>query len=75
VIAVLASADPAYIHQAARRGIFAYIVDDDPGQLQNAIEITLQRFTEVSQPAGAFGRRAVIEQAKGHLDGPSRDHR
>jgi AmiR/NasT family two-component response regulator len=67
VIAVLAAADPAYIHQAARRGIFAYIVDDDPGQLQNAIEITLQRFTEYHSLQGAFGRRAVIEQAKGVL--------
>jgi len=67
VIAVLAAADPAYIHQAARRGIFAYIVDDDPGQLQNAIEITLQRFTEYHSLQGAFGRRAVIEQAKGIL--------
>lgn len=65
VIALLASPDPAYIHQAARRGVFAYIVHDDPEELQSTIEITLQRFAEYQSLQGAFGRRAVIEQAKG----------
>src|SRR5690242_12779453 len=27
VIALLTTSDPAYVHEAARRGIFAYIVD------------------------------------------------
>jgi AmiR/NasT family two-component response regulator len=67
VIALLTAPDPAYIHQAARRGIFAYIVDASPEELQSAIEITLQRFTEYHNLEGAFGRRAVIEQAKGIL--------
>src|ERR1700716_2527505 len=62
VIALLASPDPAYIHQAARRGVFAYIVHDDPEELQSTIEITLQRFAEYQSLQGAFGRRAVIEQ-------------
>ncbi len=65
VIAVLEAKDPAYVHQAARRGVFAYIVESDAEDLQSAIDITLQRFTEYQSLQGAFGRRAVIEQAKG----------
>jgi response regulator NasT len=67
VIALLTARDPAYVREAARRGVFAYIVDTTPGELQSAIDITLQRFTEYHSLQGAFGRRAVIEQAKGIL--------
>ena len=67
VIALLAASDPAYVHQAARRGVFAYILHDDPVELQSAIDITLERFAEYHRLQGAFGRRAVIEQAKGIL--------
>ena len=67
VIALLAADDSAYIHEAAKRGIFAYIVDTTPEELQSAIDITLQRFTEYHSLQGVFGRRAVIEQAKGIL--------
>jgi response regulator NasT len=67
VIALLSAEDPAYVHEAARRGIFAYILHDDPMELTSAIDITLQRFAEYQSLQGAFGRRAVIEQAKGIL--------
>jgi AmiR/NasT family two-component response regulator len=67
VIALLSARDPAYVHEAAKRGVFAYIVDTTPEELQSAIDITLQRFTEYHSLQGAFGRRAVIEQAKGIL--------
>ena len=67
VIALLSTKDPAYVKEAARRGVFAYIVDTTPEELQSAIDITLQRFTEYHNLQGAFGRRAVIEQAKGIL--------
>jgi len=67
VIALLSARDPAYIREAARRGIFAYIVDADAEELQSAIDITLQRFSEYQNLQGALGRRAVIEQAKGIL--------
>ena len=67
VIALLSARDPAYIHEAAKRGVFAYIVDADAEELQSAIDITLQRFSEYQSLQGAFGRRAVIEQAKGIL--------
>ncbi len=67
VIAILHADDPAYVHEAAKRGVFAYIVDGSPEDLQSAIDITLQRFSEYQNLQGAFGRRAVIEQAKGIL--------
>jgi AmiR/NasT family two-component response regulator len=67
VIALLHASDPAYIHEAAKRGIFAYIIHDDPHELASAIDITLQRFAEYHNLQGAFGRRERIEQAKGIL--------
>jgi AmiR/NasT family two-component response regulator len=67
VIAILHNDDPAYVHEAAKRGVFAYIIDGTADELQSAIDITLQRFTEYQSLQGAFGRRAVIEQAKGIL--------
>lgn len=67
VIALLTAEEPSYVREAARRGVFAYIVDTSPDELQSAIDITLQRFTEYHNLQGAFGRRAVIEQAKGIL--------
>jgi AmiR/NasT family two-component response regulator len=67
VIALLSAEDPAYIREAAKRGIFAYILHDDPQELASAIDITLRRFAEYQGLQGAFGRRATIEQAKGIL--------
>jgi response regulator NasT len=67
VIALLHANDPEYIREAAKRGVFAYIIDGSPEELQSAIDITLQRFTEYHNLQGAFGRRATIEQAKGIL--------
>src|SRR5579864_4388426 len=67
VIAILHAGDPAYIREAAKRGVFAYIIDGPPDELQSAIDITLQRFSEYQSLQGAFGRRAIIEQAKGIL--------
>ncbi len=67
VIALLTVKDPAYVREAAKRGVFAYIVDTTPEELQSTLDITLQRFSEYHNLQGAFGRRAVIEQAKGIL--------
>jgi AmiR/NasT family two-component response regulator len=67
VIALLSERDPAYVNEAAKRGVFAYIVDSTPEELQSAIDITLRRFAEYQSLQGAFGRRATIEQAKGIL--------
>jgi response regulator NasT len=68
VIALLDAKDPSYVSEAAKRGVFAYVIlDGDDDELQNALDITLRRFAEFTNLQGAFGRRALIEQAKGIL--------
>ena len=67
VIAVLEGRDAAFVNEAAKRGVFAYIVDGSPEELQSALDITLRRFAEYHNLQGAFGRRAQTERAKGIL--------
>ena len=67
VIALLHSSDADFVNEAAKRGIFAHITDDDPTQLQSTLDIVLRRFAEYHNLEGAFARRAMIEQAKGIL--------
>lgn len=67
VITLLETEDHAFISEAAKRGVFAYITDANPDQLEDAIEIALRRFAEFHNLQGAFGRRAVVERAKGIL--------
>jgi len=68
VIALLDTTNTEYVQEAAKRGVFAYVVlDRDPDELRSALDITLRRFTEYHNLEGAFARRALIEQAKGIL--------
>lgn len=67
VIAVLEGHDPVFVTEAAKRGVFAYVVDGSPEELQSALDITLRRFAEYHNLQGAFGRRAQAERAKGIL--------
>jgi AmiR/NasT family two-component response regulator len=67
VIALIETDDHVFISQAAKRGVFAYITDTSRDQLQDSIEIVLRRFAEFQNLEGAFGRRALIERAKGIL--------
>jgi response regulator NasT len=69
VIAILDVEDPAFIHQAAKRGVFAYITGSEASddQLESAIDVVLHRFAEFHDLEGAFGRRALTERAKGIL--------
>ena len=67
VIALLNDDDAAFIREAAERGIFAYVTDGDPEDFQSSIDIALRRFSDYHNLEGAFGRRAVIERAKGIL--------
>ncbi len=57
VIALLDSYDGEWVNEAASRGVFAYIVDSRPEELQSAIDITLRRFGEYQHLQGAFDRR------------------
>ena len=69
VIALIDAENPSYVQQAAQRGVFAYVVlnGEEAAELEGAIDITLRRFAEFQNLEGAFGRRAIIEQAKGIL--------
>ena len=67
VIVLLHDRDPEFVKQASRRGVFAHISDTDTGEWQSSIDIVLQRFAEFHALQGAFGRRALIERAKGIL--------
>ena len=65
VIALLETDDAVWVNEAAKRGIFAYIVDSHAEEMQSTIDITLRRYAEYANLEGAFARRAVIERAKG----------
>ena len=68
VIAILDVEDEAFIHQAAKRGIFAYItLGRDASALQSSLDVVLSRFAEYQGLEGAFARRAITERAKGIL--------
>jgi response regulator NasT len=67
VIALVGETDPAYLHEATRRGIYGYILREDPVELQGVIDVALQRFADQRGLQHAFTRRAVIERAKGIL--------
>jgi AmiR/NasT family two-component response regulator len=59
VIALLEAYDAEWIDLAAARGVYAYIVDTRPEELQSAIDITLRRFAEFQDVQGAFERRTA----------------
>ena len=65
VIAILETKDADFVNEAAKRGIFAYVTDGDPEELQSAVDIVLRRFAEFHRLEGALGRRALTERAKG----------
>jgi len=67
VIALLHAPDRDFVKEASKRGVFAYISDDDVDDWQSAIDIVLRRFAEYHDLEGAFGRRSLIERAKGIL--------
>ncbi len=57
VIALLDAYDGEWVNEAASRGVFAYIVDSRPEELQSALDITLRRFAELQDLQGAFTLR------------------
>ena len=67
VIVLLHAPDPAFMQEASKRGVFAYIIDGEAADWQSSIDIVLRRFAEYQDLEGAFGRRAVTERAKGIL--------
>jgi response regulator NasT len=67
VIVLLHAPDPKFVTEASRRGVFAHITDENLEGWEGSIDIVLHRFAEYHALEGAFGRRAVIERAKGIL--------
>jgi AmiR/NasT family two-component response regulator len=65
VIALIHARDPDFVKEASKRGVFAYITSADADDWQSSIDIVLRRFAEYHELEGAFGRRALTEQAKG----------
>jgi response regulator NasT len=67
VIALIHAPAPHFVKEASKRGVFAYITDAEGQDWQSSIDIVLRRFAEYHDLEGAFGRRAIIERAKGIL--------
>ena len=67
VIVLIHARNPEFVKEASRRGVFAHISDADVEDWQSSIDIVLRRFAEYQELEGAFGRRAIIERAKGIL--------
>ena len=67
VIVLIHARDPEFVREASKRGVFAHISDADVEDWQSSIDIVLRRFAEYHDLEGAFGRRALIERAKGIL--------
>jgi response regulator NasT len=67
VIALIVGQDPAFVDEAAKRGVFAYISEASVPELGSALAIVLRRFAEYHNLEGAFARRAITERAKGIL--------
>jgi response regulator NasT len=68
VIALLRDDDPELIHEAALRGVAAYIVGGDRvDEWRNWLEIVMRRHAELRDLQAASAARAVLERAKGIL--------
>jgi AmiR/NasT family two-component response regulator len=67
VVVLLHARDPDFVEEASKRGVFAHISDADVEDWQSSIDIVLRRFAEYQELQGAFGRRTLIERAKGIL--------
>ncbi len=67
VIVLLHAPDPEFVKEASKRGVFAHINDSDVEDWSSSIDIVLRRFAEYHDLKGAFGKRAMIELAKGIL--------
>jgi DNA-binding NarL/FixJ family response regulator len=57
VIALLDVEDPDFVNRAAQIGVFAYIVNANPEQLQSAFGIALRRFAEYHGKAPSIDAR------------------
>ena len=66
-VASLAALDADYVLEAARAGVYAFVVGTDARDIQAAMDIAIERFRQYRMLQEAFARRASLEQAKGIL--------
>jgi DNA-binding NtrC family response regulator len=55
VIALLHAPDAAFVKEASKRGVFAYITDADPTDWQNSIDIVLRRLPSTTTSKALSG--------------------
>jgi response regulator NasT len=67
VILMLERNDPELVARAAEVGAFGQLTGTEPAELQGELEIVLRRYDDYRRLEEAFGRRAVVERAKGIL--------
>ena len=67
VIALLSAEDPAYVHEAAKRGVFAYIVDSHARGAAERDRYHATPLRRVPQPAGRVRPPSQTQRAKGIL--------
>ena len=71
MIALVPARDAVSVNEAAKRGVFAYIVDGDAAELQSAIDITLRRFAEY-QLGDLFGADGWLADDRCHPRAPDK---
>src|ERR1700730_13822651 len=69
VIVLLHAPDPAFVKEASKRGVFAYITDADTNDWQSSIDLVLRRFAEYHDLEGAVRPRDPPRVCQGHPDG------
>ena len=67
--------DPAYVHEAAKRGVFAYIVDGDARRTAERDRHHAATLRGVPQPAGRVRASGDDRAGEGDPDGPPRGRR
>jgi AmiR/NasT family two-component response regulator len=67
VIVDVAGEGAAFVDEAAKRGVFAYIKHSEREEMGSTLEIVVRRYADFTRVQEALGRQAIIEQAKGIL--------
>ncbi len=67
IIIFLDEPDPDFVDKALGLGAFACISQADPDEVASQIAVALHRHDELASLRASFGRRMVVERAKGVL--------
>ena len=75
VIAILETKDAEFVNEAAKRGIFAYVTDGDPEELQGAVDIVPWSLRRVPPPRRRAWPPRAHRAGQRDLDGAPGDRR